>query len=287
MVIPDLTIMEILYTVSELKDAIANSKAETKTVGFVPTMGALHNGHVSLVKKCLSENDICVVSIFVNPTQFNNSEDLQKYPRTIEQDSKILDQAGVDLVFVPSVEEIYPQKDTRQFDFGQLDKVMEGQFRPGHFNGVAQVVSRLFDIVNPDKAYFGEKDFQQLAIIQEMIRQCKLPVQIVPVPIMRESSGLAMSSRNQRLSEVQKIDASNIYKLLLKSKELKANYSVKELTDITINNINEVDSLEVEYFDIVDGNTLQPISKWDDTSFAVGCIAVFCGNVRLIDNIIY
>lgn len=279
--------MEILHTVSELRNAILKSKSETKTVGFVPTMGALHDGHVSLVNKCLNDNDICVVSIFVNPTQFNNQNDLQNYPRTLELDAKLLEKAGVDFVFSPTVNEIYPEVDTRQFDFGQLDKVMEGQFRPGHFNGVAQVVSRLFEIVTPDKAYFGEKDFQQLAIIREMVSQCNIPVEIVAVPILRENSGLAMSSRNQRLTDLQKSEAINIYKFLLKSKDLQTEYSVKEVIDITIQNINSIKSLQVEYFDIVDGNTLQPIESWDDTSFAVGCIAVFCGEVRLIDNIIY
>lgn len=279
--------MTTLYTVKDLQKAVSTSKNEGKTIGFVPTMGALHEGHVSLVKKCCEQNDICVVSIFVNPTQFNNSADLEKYPRTIEQDTKILEEAGCGIVFVPSVEEVYPEPDTRQFDFGQLDKVMEGKFRPGHFNGVAQVVSRLFDIVKPDRAYFGEKDFQQLAIIRQMVRQLDIPVEIVPMPIRREDSGLAMSSRNQRLTENEKDEAVNIYRILSESKKLYKQKTVEEVRSMVIEGINKIDSLEVEYFEIVDGNTLQQISGWKDSDYAVGCITVFSGEVRLIDNIIY
>lgn len=279
--------MITLYTIKDLQKAVSASKNEGKTVGFVPTMGALHEGHVSLVKKCCEQNDICVVSIFVNPTQFNNPDDLEKYPRTIEQDTKVLEEAGASIVFIPSVEEVYPEPDNRQFDFGQLDKVMEGKFRPGHFNGVAQVVSRLFDIVKPDRAYFGEKDFQQLAIIRQMVRQLDIPVEIVPMPIKREVSGLAMSSRNQRLTENQKKEAVNIYKILSESKALYKNKTVDEVRSQVIESINKIDSLEVEYFEIVDGNTLQQISSWKDSDYAVGCITVFCGEVRLIDNIIY
>lgn len=279
--------MITLYTINDLQNAVSISKNKRKTIGFVPTMGALHEGHISLVKKCREQNDVCIVSIFVNPTQFNNQTDLEKYPRTIDEDIKLLNYAGVDIVFVPSVQEIYPEPDNRQFDFGQLDKVMEGKFRPGHFNGVAQVVSRLFDIVKSDKAYFGEKDFQQLAIIRQMVRQLNIPVEIVPMPIRREDSGLAMSSRNQRLTEDQKKDAVNIYRVLSESKTLYNNKTVEELRFWVIENINKIASLEVEYFEIVDGNTLQQISDWKDTQYAVGCITVFCGEVRLIDNIIY
>lgn len=279
--------MITLYTINDLQNAVSISKNKRKTIGFVPTMGALHEGHISLVNKCREQNDICIVSIFVNPTQFNNQTDLEKYPRTIDEDIKHLNYAGVDIVFVPSVQEIYPEPDNRQFDFGQLDKVMEGKFRPGHFNGVAQVVSRLFDIVKPDRAYFGEKDFQQLAIIRQMVRQLNIPVEIVPMPIRREDSGLAMSSRNQRLTEDQKKDAVNIYRVLSESKTLYNNKTVEELRFWVIENINKIASLEVEYFEIVDGNTLQQISDWKDTQYAVGCITVFCGEVRLIDNIIY
>ena len=279
--------MTTVYTIEDLQKAVSISKNEGKTIGFVPTMGALHEGHISLVKKCCEQNDICVVSIFVNPTQFNNQADLEKYPRTIEQDTKILEKAGASIVFVPSVEEIYPEPDTRQFDFGQLDKVMEGEFRPGHFNGVAQVVSRLFDIVKPDRAYFGEKDFQQLAIIRQMVRQCNIPVEIVPMPIRREESGLAMSSRNQRLNDEEKSEAVNIYRILSESKKLNKHKAVEEIREKVIDDINRIGSLKVEYFEIVDGNTLQQITNWSETDYAVGCITVFCGDVRLIDNIVY
>jgi len=279
--------MLVIQTVSGLQKTILPLRNEGKKIGFVPTMGALHEGHLSLVKKCKEENGICVVSVFVNPTQFNNKEDLEKYPRNVEKDSELLKNTGADVLFVPSVEEIYPEPDTRQFDFGQLDKVMEGKFRPGHFNGVAQVVSRLFDIVKPDRAYFGEKDFQQLAIIRQMVRQLSIPVEIVPMSIKREESGLAMSSRNQRLTEKQKADAANIYKILTKSKTLPLDRLVAETMNYVVSNINQSDSLDVEYFDIVDGDTLQTINDWSDTKYAVGCIAVFCGEVRLIDNITY
>lgn len=279
--------MITLYTIKDLQKAVSTSKNEEKTIGFVPTMGALHQGHISLVKKCCKQNDVCIVSIFVNPTQFNNPTDLEKYPRTIEEDTKILKEAGADIVFVPSVQEIYPEPDNRQFDFGQLDKVMEGKFRPGHFNGVAQVVSRLFDIVKPDRAYFGEKDFQQLAIIRQMVRQLNIPVEIVPMPIRREDSGLAMSSRNQRLTDDQKTEAVNIYRVLSESKALYNQKTVEEVRIWVVESINKIPFLEVEYFEIVDGNTLQQIVDWKDTDYAVGCITVFCGEVRLIDNIIY
>ncbi|MDU1889552.1 MAG: pantoate--beta-alanine ligase [Dysgonomonas sp.] len=279
--------MDLIKTVRDVQATVVSLHNEGKTIGFVPTMGALHKGHLSLVKQCLAENDICVVSIFVNPTQFNNKEDLVKYPRNLEQDCQLLQEVGVNIVFAPTENEIYPEPDTRQFDFGQLDKVMEGRFRPGHFNGVAQVVSRLFDIVKPDKAYFGEKDFQQLAIIRAMVKQLGLKVQIVPMPIMRESNGLAMSSRNERLTPKQKEIAVNISKTLFQSKEWEENYTVQEVITKVTDNINSFEELKVEYFEIVDGDSLQAINEWSESSFIVGCIAVFCGEVRLIDNVIY
>lgn len=279
--------MFIATTTADIREKIASLKAQGKTIGFVPTMGALHDGHVSLVDKSIGQNDITVVSIFVNPTQFNNPDDLANYPRTIDDDMRILAAAGADIVFVPGVDDIYPEPDTRCFEFGQLDKVMEGQFRPGHFNGVAQVVSRLFAIVQPDRAYFGEKDFQQLAIVREMVRQLAVPVQIVGMPIKRESSGLAMSSRNRRLSESQQQDAAQIYAALKQSLNHVETKTVAETVADVIDKINSVESLKVEYFDIVDADTLRPIADWQETSYAVGCIAVFCGDVRLIDNLTY
>lgn len=277
--------MIVLRTIKDLKKLLQSFKSEGKSIGFVPTMGALHAGHVSLVDNCVKGNDITVVSIFVNPTQFNDKADLEKYPRTLDADCELLNTHSVDIVFAPTVEEIYPEPNTRIFDFGQIDKVMEGAHRPGHFNGVAQVVSKLFDIVSPDKAYFGEKDFQQVAVIKDMVNQLALPVEIVTVPIVREESGLALSSRNQRLSSEQKQLASNIYKTLQESKD--SHLSVEKTTQFVLTEINSTEDLTVEYFTIVDGNSLQSINDWNDTTYAVGCIAVFCGDVRLIDNITY
>lgn len=280
--------MEIVAKTNSLQELVQSKKQAKLTVGFVPTMGALHAGHISLVKEAKKDCDVCVVSIFVNPTQFNNLEDLEKYPRTIERDATLLAEAGADIVFAPSVDEIYPEPDTRIFDFGTLDKVMEGEHRPGHFNGVAQVVSRLFDIVKPTKAYFGEKDFQQLAIIRAMVKQLSLDIEIMPMPILRESSGLALSSRNERLSAEQKEIATNIYKALKGSKdECLGKESVALTIEKVTEKINSIQPLRVEYFDIVDGYTLQSVKNWSDSEYIVGCIAVFCGDVRLIDNIVY
>lgn len=281
--------MKLIKTIKELHREILPLRAANKTVGFVPTMGALHEGHLSLVKQCLADNDVCVVSIFVNPTQFNDKEDLKKYPRNVEKDCRLLNTISENLiVFNPSESEVYPEPDTRIFNFGQIDKVMEGKFRPGHFNGVAQVVSRLFDIVKPDRAYFGEKDFQQLAIIRHMVRQLKLDVQILPMPIIREQSGLALSSRNARLTDVQRASAVNISKILFKSRnEMYKHLTIAETIKKVTDQINAVQNLEVEYFEIVDGTTLQPLNDWSESEYVVGCIAVFCGKVRLIDNIVY
>ena len=280
--------MKLVNTVKDLQEQIVPLRAEGKSIGFVPTMGALHQGHLSLVKQCVTDNDICVVSIFVNPTQFNDKEDLKKYPRDIKKDTQLLATVSSDIIiFSPAEQEIYPEPDTRQFDFGQIDKVMEGKFRPGHFNGVVQVVSRLFDIVMPDRAYFGEKDFQQLAVIRAMVRQLNLKVRIIPMPIVREASGLALSSRNERLTAEQRRIAANIYATLFKSKGEKQDNTIKETIEKVISTIDSFDAMKVEYFEIVDGNSLQPVSDWNDSDYTVGCIAVFCGDIRLIDNIVY
>ena len=279
--------MKIIDTKSEIENQLQGYRKKGETIGLVPTMGALHEGHASLVKKCAAENDISIVSLFVNPTQFNNKEDLRLYPRTPEKDYELLEKLGVDYVFSPSVDEMYPEEDNRVFDFGQLDKVMEGEFRPGHFNGVAQIVSKLFTIIKPDNAYFGEKDFQQLAIVRDMVRQLLMPVNVVGMPIIRERNGLAMSSRNQRLSAEQRKNASEIFKVLTESKSLKGEYSPSELTDYVTGSINNVPGLQIEYFQIVDGDNLQQVTEWSDSDYIVGCIAVFCGDVRLIDNIRY
>ncbi|MDD4777789.1 MAG: pantoate--beta-alanine ligase [Fermentimonas sp.] len=279
--------MKIIDTISEIENQLQGCRKKGETIGLVPTMGALHEGHASLVKRCTADNNISVVSVFVNPTQFNNNEDLKLYPRTPEKDYELLEELGVDYVFSPSVEEMYPEEDKRVFDFGQLDKVMEGEFRPGHFNGVAQIVSKLFAIIKPDNAYFGEKDFQQLAIVRDMVRQLSMPVNVIGMPIIRESNRLAMSSRNQRLSEEQKKNASEIYKVLRESKSSMSEYTPEKLSDYVIARINNVPGLKTEYFQIVDGDNLQQVTVWNDSDYIVGCIAVFCGDVRLIDNIRY
>ena len=279
--------MEIIYAIPLLKQYLEKERESKKTVGFVPTMGALHEGHISLVNRCLAENDICVVSIFVNPTQFNDKNDLLKYPRMLEMDCELLDMTGCSVVFAPEPDEMYPEPDTRFFNFGTLEQVMEGIFRPCHFNGVAQIVSKLFDIVQPDNAYFGEKDFQQLAIIREMVKQLQLKVKIVSCPIVREKDGLAMSSRNARLTVPERESAAKISEVLFKSRSFAGKIPIREIKEQIIGSINKTPSLQVEYFDIVDGNTLQSISNWEDANYVVGCIAVFCGEVRLIDNIKY
>jgi pantoate--beta-alanine ligase len=279
--------MEIIKSIALLDDVLNAFRNESKSIGLVPTMGALHEGHAALVKRCVAENDITVVSVFVNPTQFNNPDDLRLYPRTLEADCALLEKLDVDIVFTPDVDEMYPEPDTRVFDFGMLDKVMEGRFRPGHFNGVAQIVSKLFYAVKPDKAYFGEKDFQQLAIVREMVKQLQIPVEIIAVPIVREQSGLALSSRNMRLTEQQRETASEIFKTLARSTDLLEKQSVEDTKKFVVNSINNHEALSVEYFEIVDGDTLQSITDWNDSPYIVGCIAVFCEDVRLIDNIRY
>ena len=279
--------MKVIHTIEDLQAGLSVLKAQGKKVGLVPTMGALHAGHASLVKRSVNENDVTVVSVFVNPTQFNDKNDLVKYPRTLEADCKLLEDCGATLVFAPSVEEMYPEPDTRQFGYAPLDTVMEGAFRPGHFNGVCQIVSKLFDAVKPHRAYFGEKDFQQLAIIREMVRQMKFDLEIVGCPIVREEDGLALSSRNARLSSDERENAKNISRTLFKSRTFAATHSVSETQKMVEDAIAAAPGLRLEYFEIVDGNTLQKIGDWNETSYAVGCITVFCGEVRLIDNIKY
>lgn len=279
--------MKIFRKIEELQQEIAALKKDGKSIGFVPTMGALHDGHLQLVRRCVAENSIAVVSVFVNPTQFNDKNDLKNYPRTLEADCHLLGKAGCHMVFAPDENEMYPEPDQRVFDFGQLSNVMEGAFRPGHFNGVAQIVSKLFDAVAPDNAYFGEKDFQQLAIIREMTRQLNYPVEIVACPIVREASGLAMSSRNERLTSAQRKNAAEISQALYKSLTFVPEKTVNEVITFVTERLNSVPDLRVEYFEIVDARTLQAISDWSESAEPVGCIAVFCGEVRLIDNISY
>ena len=245
--------MEIVHTIKDLQAGLSAMRAQSKKVGLVPTMGALHAGHASLVKRCVAENDAAVVSVFVNPTQFNDQNDLAKYPRTLEADCRLLEECGAAFVFAPTVEEMYPEPDTRRFSYAPLDTVMEGAFRPGHFNGVCQIVSKLFDAVKPDRAYFGEKDFQQLA----------------------------------RLSDEERKNALKISQTLFESRTFAASHTVAETQRFVEDAIAAAPGLRLEYFELVDGNTLQKIANWEDTSYAVGCITVFCGEVRLIDNIKY
>ncbi|BEG61926.1 pantoate--beta-alanine ligase [Coprobacter fastidiosus] len=280
-------VMEVVTKIADLQKKIAEIRTNGGTVGLVPTMGALHNGHLELVKRCVAENSICVVSVFVNPTQFNDKNDLLHYPRTLDADCKLLESAGCAIAFAPEVEEMYPVEDTRVFNLGAVAEVMEGKYRPGHFNGVAQIVSKLFDAVQPDRAYFGEKDFQQIAVIRSMVKLLNYPVEIVACPIVREDDGMALSSRNLRLTPEQRKNAVSISQTLFKSRTFAEQHSVAETIDYVVNTLNSVTDLDVEYFEIVNGNTLLSVNDWSDSDYIVGCITVYCGEVRLIDNIAY
>lgn len=277
--------MEIIRTVDGLRQFINEKKAQNKSVGLVPTMGALHEGHLSLVEKARRDNDVVVVSVFVNPTQFNNANDLATYPRTESADCSLLEKAGVDVAFIPTVEEMYPTPDTRQFDLGEVAAVMEGPMRPGHFNGVAQIVSKLFAAVMPHRAYFGEKDFQQIAVIKRMVELEGFDIEIVECPIKRAADGLALSSRNVRLTPEQREVAPMIHKIMKESVAMCKTKTVQEVKDFVIESINKVPFMEVEYYEIVHPTTMQSVTDW--SSSPVGCITVYCGDVRLIDNIKY
>jgi pantoate--beta-alanine ligase len=282
--------MEIIKTQSALKEKIETLKVSNTKIGFVPTMGALHNGHLSLLEKAAVENDITIASIFVNPTQFNSKEDFEHYPLSMEQDVKLLKSAGCDLVFAPDVNEIYNKEELKnpfEFDFQGLDMVMEGIFRPNHFHGVVQIVSKLFELVKPDNAYFGEKDFQQLAIIRLMVKRFNLPINIIGCPIIREKNGLAMSSRNSLLTQNEKEVASHIYAVLKESTLFALDTEIDELITCVTAAINQKTELRTEYFEIIDGKTLNPIKTWSAADYVMGCIVVYCGKVRLIDNICY
>lgn len=279
--------MEVVRTVAQLRSELDKARSKGLSIGLVPTMGALHDGHISLIDKARADNDIVVVSVFVNPTQFNNPDDLRTYPRTEEADSEKLRAAGVDYALIPTVEEMYPTPDTRVFDLGPVAEVMEGAMRPGHFNGVAQIVSKLFDIVRPDRAYFGEKDFQQIAVIRRMAELEGFDLDIVACPIKREADGLAMSSRNVRLTPEQREIAPAIHRVLLSSIDWAKDHSVADTIRYVTDEINSFPHMQVEYYQIVDGPTMQPISQWSDTTQPVGCVTVYCGDVRLIDNIKY
>lgn len=279
--------MKIISTVNDLKEHLSVQRKEGKSVGLVPTMGALHEGHASLVRRSVAENDVTVVSIFLNPTQFNDPKDLERYPRTLEADCRLLEECGAQVVFAPSVNEVYPEPDTRVFSYPPTDSVMEGARRPGHFNGVCQIVSKLFMMVEPDRAYFGEKDYQQIAVIKRMVSDLGFDIDIIPCPVIREENGLARSSRNTLLSEEEKAIAPNIYRVLRES--LGSEFPLRCTQQRVIDQINAIDGLEVEYYSIVDGETLAEIENWEDAESVVGCITVYCGAtpIRLIDHIRY
>ena len=281
--------MKIFDNIVDLQNELFYLRKANKKIGLVPTMGALHQGHASLVKQCVADNDITIVSVFLNPTQFNDPRDLERYPRTFEEDCKILNEVGADIVFAPTPKEMYPTPDNRHFEFPPTSTVMEGAKRPGHFNGVCQVVSRLFYITKPHNAYFGEKDWQQICVIKQLVKYLNLDINIIECPIIREESGLAMSSRNTLLTNEERAIAANIYRILKESVTKKDSLSVDELQQEVINSINAIDQLEVEYFEIVDGNTLETVHSWNDSPYIVGCITVYCGAtpIRLIDHIKY
>ena len=281
--------MKVFTKIVDLQAALSSDRKQEAKIGFVPTMGALHAGHASLVERSVKDSDVTVVSIFLNPTQFNDKSDLEHYPQTFEADCEMLENVGADYVFAPSVREIYPTPDTRVFDFPPVTTVMEGAKRPGHFNGVCQVVSRLFDIVQPDYAYFGEKDWQQIAVVKRLVQFMNSNIEIVECPIVREESGLAMSSRNERLSADERMLAANIYKALKASVEKAKTLTLGETRNWVVAEINAHEGLEVEYFSIVDGLTLVDLDSWNDSEYVVGCITVYCGStpIRLIDHIKY
>ncbi len=283
--------MEVLRTVSELRKYVEELRNAGRAVGLVPTMGALHEGHLSLIETALGNGDTVVASVFVNPTQFNNPVDLATYPRCEEADLRLLKEAGASAAFVPSVEEIYPEGEdapvSHVFDLGEVAEVMEGKFRPGHFQGVARIVSKLFRIVEPDRGYFGEKDFQQIAVIRRMVQTEGLEVEIVSCPIKRDVDGLALSSRNALLTPEQRAAAPEINRTLTDSVEYSQAHSVEATHDMVVEHLDARAMMQVEYFEIVDGRTLQPVVDWADSDYIVGCITVYCGKVRLIDNVTY
>jgi pantoate--beta-alanine ligase len=281
--------MKLCKKIVELQNELFEVRKKGQSVGLVPTMGALHDGHVSLVKRSIAENDVTIVSVFLNPTQFNDKKDLERYPQNLDADCELLEKCGADYVFAPTVKEMYPVPDKRRFDFPPVTSVMEGAHRPGHFNGVCQVVSRLFYITKPDAAYFGEKDWQQIAVIKQLVKSLGLKIKIVECELIREESGLAMSSRNALLTAEERDVASNIYRVLKESVSYATSHSVQETHDFVVNSINTYPELTVEYFSIVNNDTLEDVAKWDDCPGISGCITVFCGRtpIRLIDHIAY
>jgi pantoate--beta-alanine ligase len=279
--------MRIITKKDALQKAVSSTREKQKKIGLVPTMGALHDGHLSLIRTAAKNNDFIVVTIFVNPTQFNNPKDLERYPRDLDADLELLNGYPVDLIFAPSVKEMYPGQDSRTFDLSPLDSVMEGRFRPGHFNGVAQIVSKLFDAANPDRAYFGQKDFQQLAIIKKLVSMLNLDIEIISCPTIREDDGLAMSSRNRLLSSAERAAAPLIHQTLLKATQMKTHNTPEEVREFVLSEINNHPLMKAEYFEIVDDQNLMPVNNWQGRNNKVGCIAVQLSEVRLIDNIYF
>lgn len=281
--------MKVFNKIADLQNALFPLRKNNCSIGLVPTMGALHEGHASLVRRSVKENDVTVVSVFVNPTQFNDPNDLRNYPRDLDADCKLLEECGADFVLAPSVEEMYPTPDTRHFEYPPVTTVMEGAHRPGHFNGVCQVVSRLFYIARPHRAYLGEKDWQQIAVVKCMVKALGLTVEIVECDIVRDDDGLAKSSRNTLLAPDERAIAPNIYKALKESLKYAENHTVAETKQHVVDQINAVDGLDVEYFSIVNGDTLLDVEQWQDAERVVGCITVYCGKtpIRLIDHIKY
>jgi len=275
--------MILIETIAKLKEVLTRMKNSGKTIGLVPTMGALHDGHISLIKKAKSENQVVVVSIFVNPLQFDREDDLERYPRDLEKDLLLIENI-TDIVFAPTVQEVFPTEPTEKYNFGELETILEGASRPGHFNGVATIVNRLFDFVEPNKAYFGEKDFQQLAIIRQLVEQTKREIAIVSCPVIRESNGLAMSSRNQLLSFAKRNIASKVYSAINKSKQLGVS-NTKKITDFVLAEVKKVEAIKLDYFTMIDDTTFQPVESLDNAKGVVACVAYFVGDVRLIDMV--
>lgn len=276
--------MTICGTIVEV-DRILNRYRETgKSIGFVPTMGALHEGHLSLLQAAKKDCDITVCSIFVNPTQFNDPKDLERYPRTPEKDCKMLGQAGCDVVFLPEVREMYPTPDTRQFDFGRLNKMLDGAHRPGHFNGVAQVVSKLFSIIRPDRAYFGLKDYQQVQIVRALVKQLHMPVEIVACPILREEDGLAMSSRNTLLTAEERKAAKTIPRIMKMAREEFGKTTIPELKQKMLEEVRKEPLLKPDYIEFCDADSLEPVEHAKAGQKIICLVAIFSGRIRLIDN---
>lgn len=276
--------MLVLNKIADVKQMIAEYKQQHKVVGFVPTMGALHQGHISLINQSKQHTDITVCSIFVNPTQFNNPEDLKHYPRTPDQDIKLLEEAGCDILYMPEVKDIYPENDTRKFDFGYLDSILEGATRPGHFNGVGQVVSILLEGVMPDKAFFGSKDYQQVMVVKSLVKQLSLPVEIIACPILREPDGLAMSSRNTRLTTEERIIAGMIPDMMQQANNIVKQQGIEAAKKFVVDLVAKISSMKLDYFEVCDAETLESLTNYNPKNKAVSLIAVFVGNIRLIDN---